>query len=390
MASLRLPRMCCPFRDDGTDLVLTSPVYHVTCGCSAVLGLLGLALGYRPTKGPIQSRPNGGRIRLASSMITTGLLVNSVLWLSLPDFLSNQTAWFPHVLCIVLSTWIHYFSCVLFWAFFCYSLEIAQLLSPNPTERFGRFLTFLCWGASSLVLLHGLLLLLSPNPTERCDSTQGLVLFHDVVLYIPLLLALLGSPFLLRRAIVRVPAVLKMHCGVYTSSERFRKQTLCRRLLGISGVFVACWIGNVLCDVVLLLVEVWGTPQAPRQMLAAARTLFVITGILNPAFCCVHSLAFYGWRSSSAPSVNQCGGTAAPHVTGEEEEGDEEHHLLMCGPPASGKLSIPNILQLMDSYSSMEFRCSALEINAVRLLGARDAMAAPSAGSELKPRHSNV
>ncbi|XP_073454118.1 G-protein coupled receptor 143-like [Aquarana catesbeiana] len=138
-----------------------------------------------------------------------------------------------------------------------------------------------------------------------------------------------------------------MHCAVYTSSERFRKHNLCRRLLGIYGAFLACWLGNVLCDFMLLLVEVLGTPQAPRQIQVAAQTLFVITGILNPVFCCVHSLAFFGWRSSSPPlCVKQCGGAAmeTPPATGEKEGGAAEEEYLLQGRSSahtSGKLSIP-------------------------------------------------
>ncbi|XP_072287274.1 G-protein coupled receptor 143-like [Pyxicephalus adspersus] len=395
MASLRLVRLCCPARDDGTDLVLTSPLYHTVCGCSAVLGLLALGLCYHPITS--QNRRMGVIILLGSSLLSAGLLLHSVLWLSLPDFLSNQTLWFPHLLCVALSTWIHYFCCVLFWAFFCYCLETAQLLSPNPSLRYGKLFSFLCWGASGLVVLSGLIMV-APSE-QRCDSKQGLVLFHDVILYIPLILALFVSPFLLRRAVVRVPSVLKMHCGVYTSSERFKKRNLCRRLLGIYGVFVACWLGNILCDFMLLLVELWGTQQTPRQIQVAALTVFVITGILNPAFCCMHSLAFFGWRNSSAPSVKKRAATAETSpATGEEEDDDDdgaqEKHRLLCRPSTSTeKLSVPNILQLMDSYSSMEFRCSTLEINAVRLLGMRDmtaSAAAPHTESELKPQHSEV
>ncbi|KAM5125852.1 G-protein coupled receptor 143-like [Mantella aurantiaca] len=390
MASLRLPRLCCPTRDDGTNLVLGSTIYHTICGCSALLGLLSLALCYRPTK--VQNQRMGGRLLLAGSMVTAGLLVNSILWLSLPDFLSNQSSWPPRVLCIVISTWIHYFSCALFWAFFCYSLEIAQLLSANPSERYGMLFTFLCWGFSSLLVLSGLLMMIPSE--ERCDSRQGLVLFHDVILYIPLLFALFGSPILLRRAIVRAASILKMRCGVYTSTERSRKRSLCRRLLGINGVFIACWLGNVLCDFTLLLVEILGTPQAPRQIKGAALTLFIITGILNPVFCGMHSLAFYGWRSSSAPSVNQSGGAAAETqpVSSEEEERAENEHLLLCSQSeqSSRELSVPILLQMMDSYPSMELRCSALEINAVRLLGTSDSMTASLTGSEPKSQHSSV
>ncbi|XP_075040577.1 G-protein coupled receptor 143-like [Mixophyes fleayi] len=335
----------------------------------------------------------GRTVLLASALVTAGILLHSILSLSVPDFLSSQTYGQSRILCIIISTWIHYFCSVLFWAFFCYSLEIDQLLRPNPSERLGSLCTFLCYGASSLLCLHGLLMLAIPSASQnRCDSKQGLVLLHDVLLYTPLLLALFGSPLLQRRAIAGVPAVLKMQCGVYTCSERFRKRSLCRRLMQISGTFIACWLGNILCDFLLLLVEIWGTSQPPRQLQVAAVTVLVITGILNPMFCSVHSLAFFGWRSSAC--VSQSSPAAeTPSGTGLEGENltlaEEEHPLLRTQSVESrGKLSFPNILQPMDSCTSVEFSCSALEINAVRLLGTRNSVPAPQAGSKFQPQHS--
>ncbi|XP_075115932.1 G-protein coupled receptor 143-like [Leptodactylus fuscus] len=384
MASLRLPRLCCPERDPGTDLVLGSERYHAICGASAFLGLISLAICYKCCNRR-QSRAisMGWRILLASTFVTSGLLLHSTLCLMAPDFLSSQS-WFSHFSCVFISTWIHFFCAVLFWAFFCYSLEIDQLFKPNPSERFGLLYSILCWGGSSLICLHGLLMLVVPSKFQnRCDSMHGLVQIHDVLLYIPLLMALLGSPYFLRRAIVGVPVLLKMQSGVYTSCERHKKQTLLRRLFQIFGTFIACWLGNVLGDFLLLLVEVSDTSEPPRQLQMAAFTTFVMMGILNPMFCCVHSLAFFGWRSSDAYVTQSSTVTETP--SGTREDPATEQQKLLSRPRSiktSGKPLFPNVVQLMDSCSSADFTCSPVEINAVRLLGAQDSPVLAEAGSK--------
>ncbi|XP_056397303.1 G-protein coupled receptor 143-like [Hyla sarda] len=325
-----------------------------------------------------------GAIEPRSDFKEAGLLLHSILSLIAPNFLTSQS-WLSHITCVFISTWIHYFCSVLFWAFLCYSLEVDQFFRPIPSKRFGLLYSSLCWGASSLMILHGVLMLVIPPESQnRCDSKNSLVLFHDVLLYIPLLLALFGSPVLLRRAIVGVPSYLKMQCGVYTCYERFKQHALCRRLFQITGTFIACWLGNVLCDIMLLLVEV--NSESPRQLQVAALTTFVIMGIMNPMFCCVHSLAFFGWRSSDACVTLSSTSAETPSMTSLDREDSalvEEENLLLRpkSVQATSILSYPNILQLMDSGSFVELTCSALEINAVRHLGKQDSPASCQTGS---------
>uniref|UniRef100_A0A8C5PP54 G-protein coupled receptors family 2 profile 2 domain-containing protein n=1 Tax=Leptobrachium leishanense TaxID=445787 RepID=A0A8C5PP54_9ANUR len=357
MASVHLLRMCCQARDPGTDLVMAfSPhLYHVLCASSGLLSLGGMVLcsllGHNRSKN--QTVKMGAKVRILTCNLLSGILLLSVLWLSAPDFMSDQTVWQARMLCIVISTWIHYFCCVLFWAFFCYSLEIVQLLSLNPTRRLSGTYTLLCWGISSLLCLQGLLMLVIPlKAGDRCDSVNSLVLFHDILVYVPLLLALCGSPLLLKKAMSTVPIVLRMQSGVYTCNERFRKRSLCKRLLQINGTFIACWIVNVLCDFLMFLLEIWGNSEPPRQLQAAARTAWVITGVLNPMFCGLHSLAYFGWKSSGEVGVSQSSALAEMPSAEGPSTPEEGKRLLKPEQPA-GRKSFPNILRLMDSWSAI-------------------------------------
>uniref|UniRef100_A0A6I8PY62 Uncharacterized XB5730431 n=1 Tax=Xenopus tropicalis TaxID=8364 RepID=A0A6I8PY62_XENTR len=290
---------------------------------------------------------------LAAECNIIGLLLRSLIWLCAPDFLSSQESWFPRAVCVLISTWILYFYSVLFWAFFCFSLEVAQLFSPNP-ERFRKLYAFVCWGAPSLLWLHGLLILVLPNtPEDSCDSKQGLVLFHDILVYVPFMLALLGSPLILRHAITKVPVVLRMRCGIYTSSERFREHNLCRRFFQICSAFITCWVCNIFCDFLLLLVETYGDTEPPQQMQMAALTTWVIMGIMNPMYCCLHSLVFLDWRSSGGGTLSHI--SAWDSGSNEDYSGsiEEKRHLLTTKQAqATVKMTLPNILKLMDSWAS--------------------------------------
>ncbi|XP_053569958.1 G-protein coupled receptor 143 [Bombina bombina] len=390
MASIHLSRMCCVNSDAGTELVkgFMPELYNALCLSGSLLGLLASGIWYicgDSREYSSRAVRMGGRIRVCGILATTGarifisspgILLRSILWLSAPDFSSNQTTWLSHTICILITAWIHYFCSVQFWSMFCYSLEVAQLFSPSPPDRLRRLYSFLCWGIPGLLWLHGVLTLLIPAlPQDSCSSDQSLVLFHDILIYIPFLLALLVSPLLLRRAVYAVSSVLRMQYGVYTCNERFRKQSFCRRLLRISGTFIACWLGNVVCDSLLIIFELWGDSAPPRQLQFAVLTAWIITGILNPIYCCLHSLAFYGGWCNAGRFLNQSSirSNAPSEITPESSQQgllEEEHQLLgMEQPQVTGKLSSPNILQVMDSWNSIGFSCSAVEINAVRLLG---------------------
>ncbi|NP_001089526.2 uncharacterized protein LOC734581 [Xenopus laevis] len=355
MASVRLPRMCCYVDDTGTSLVLgfKPTLCHSASVCSAVVGLgvMGFCYYRSYAKKEQQFVRMARTLNLATFLGTSGLLLRSLIWLCAPEFLFSQKTWFPRAVCVLISTWIHYFYSVLFWAFFCFSLEVAQLFSPNP-ERFRKLYAFVCWGAPSLLWLHGFLILGLPNtPEDSCDSKQSLVLFHDVLVYIPFMFALLGSPLLLRHTITKVPVVLRMRCGIYTSSERFREHSLRRRFIQICSAFITCWICNIVCDFLLLLVELHGGTQAPQQMKVAALTLWVIMGIMNPMYCCLHSLAFLDWRSGGTLGhISTCDSSSKEDYSGSLQE--KRHLLNTEQAQAIAKMTLPNISKLMDLWAS--------------------------------------
>ncbi|KAG8448252.1 hypothetical protein GDO86_015372 [Hymenochirus boettgeri] len=357
MATVRLTRMCCQVTDLGTSLIMgfRPEIFHGLIVCSAAIGITVMGICYYCSyaKKDQQSTRMGKTLNVASFLGTSGLLLRSIIFLSAPDFFPNQSAVFSHIVCVMISTWIHYFYSVLFWAFFCYSLEVVQLFSPSP-NRFRELYTFICWCVPSLLCLQGfLMLVISSGPENRCDSAQGFVLFHDIVIYIPFLLALVGSPFLLKHAMSKVPAVLKMQCGIYTSSERFRKQNLCRKCLQICSIFIGCWICNILCDFLLFLLEIQDGEETYPQIRVAALTTWVVMGIMNPMFCCLNYLAFFEWRISGGGNHSTIHARAEIFSDpGSREDHTvflEKQHLLSKGPPYTTQMmTLPKTSQMID------------------------------------------
>ncbi|XP_069469909.1 G-protein coupled receptor 143-like isoform X2 [Ambystoma mexicanum] len=356
MALLRTQRFCCPQRDPATELVLNfhPEVFHGLCLCSATLGLAGMLFQALPRHrrgyaelgcaSPEKRKPAlriGRMATLCCCLGNAGIVLRSVLWYTLWE---SPLDWLSRPLCIVLSTWIHYFYTALFCALFFYAVEMFLLL-----KRSGGV---------------------------RCDSLHGLVLFHEVVTYVPLLLALLGNPMLLARAFCAVTALLRKKMGSYTASERLRKRKVRARFLQITVTFTACWLVNVAAELLLLFLEVeppW-SEELLRVMQMAALTSWIMAAILNPFYGLLHSLAIYGWRGCALQCTlgrrlvmwTPLHGT--PHQEEDSDDWDCEEEFGF--EDLHGNVVVPPLQELVDSGTYLDFGGSAKEVNAIRLLGA--------------------
>uniref|UniRef100_A0A8C5RKW2 G-protein coupled receptors family 2 profile 2 domain-containing protein n=1 Tax=Laticauda laticaudata TaxID=8630 RepID=A0A8C5RKW2_LATLA len=288
-----------------------------------------------------------------------GILARSVLWLAAP--LGSMPS-----LCRLIVVWVQFGFSSHFWALFCYSLEAALLLQ-NPTSH--RSLTpygLLCWGLPAVQVLLGLLLLTKHQDTN-CSSHHGLAWILETVCYassfVPLSLVFLGSPLLFYKALQAVPALLRRGRGMQAAGEWHQQQELRRRFSSVMVAFAACWLANVLHELLLLLLELeplgkWGT----GQLRGAALTCWAVMIILNPLSGALLILAFSSWKSrwcsrkqapTWRPPVEISGG-------GLKENGPLPGRAL---EPAvgcwiePGPLEVSSLLVSFESSTSLDFLC---------------------------------
>uniref|UniRef100_A0A8C7E0P7 Uncharacterized protein n=1 Tax=Naja naja TaxID=35670 RepID=A0A8C7E0P7_NAJNA len=137
----------------------------------------------------------------------------------------------------------------------------------------------------------------------HCSSHHGLAWILETVCYassfVPLTLVFLGSPVLFYKALQAVPALLRRGRGMQAAGEWHQQQELRRRFMSVMVAFAACWLANVLHELLLLLLELeplgrWGTGQLLR---GAALTCWAVMIILNPLSGALLILAFSSWKS---------------------------------------------------------------------------------------------
>ncbi|KAJ6653536.1 hypothetical protein lerEdw1_009116 [Lerista edwardsae] len=377
--------------------------WHGLCLGSALLGLLGVLL-----LGALRRHKRGSRRapddRLATAralraaaiasgclgaaddaLLPAGILVRSVLWLAVPSGVASP-------LCILVLTWVQYWFAAHFWALFGYSLEAFLLLRSPAGHRSVALYHLLCWGLPATQCLPGLLLLLllplPPAADERCSASSGLAPILDGVplaaTYVPLALALLGSPVLFSRALRAVPALLRRGVGMYTAGERHREQQLHRKFVGITTAFAACWTPNVMNEALLLLELSWGQET---WLHGAALTCWTLMAVLNPLSGFLLALGF------SARGSNLCARQSVPTWRTTSDMGESSSRN--CSPlpepttdPALGFLGGPgmqeasSLLASLDSSTSMDFICAVPENSCIRPLhwGVREPQ------EELSPR----
>ncbi|XP_053129329.1 G-protein coupled receptor 143-like isoform X1 [Hemicordylus capensis] len=358
-------------------------LWHGLCLGSATLSLLGVALlkalrSHRHRRG--SCRASDGRLGTASALRraalssgclgTAGILLRSLLWLAPPSGLVCP-------LCILTLIWVQYCFVSHFWALFCYSLEAFLLLRDPTGHRSLTLYYLLCWGVSTIQFLPGLQLLMAP-PDARCSSHQPLAevlaVAHCAASYVPLTLVLLGSPVLFSRALAAVPALLQRDVGRYTASERRQQQQLRRRFLCIMATFVACWMANVVNEVLLLLERESLWRLETRHLLHdAALACWAMMAILNPLSGFLLMLVFSVRRRDSfvrrrRPTWGASGDTLEDSARNcdllSEATRDPAFGFLV----SPGMLEVSSLLASLDTSTSMDDFYSVAENSPVQPL----------------------
>ncbi|XP_058010649.1 G-protein coupled receptor 143-like [Ahaetulla prasina] len=288
---------------------------------------------------------------LGSFLGTAGILARSLLWLAAP--LGSVPP-----LCRLIVVWVQFGFSSHFWALFCYSLEAALLLQKPTSHRSLTPYCLLCWGLPAIQGLLGLLLLMKPQDMD-CSSHHGLAWILETVCYassfVPLTLVFLGSPVLFYKALQAVPALLRRVRGMQTAGEWRQQQELRSRLMSIMVTFAACWLANVLHELLLLLLELeplerWGIGQLLH---GAALACWAVMIILNPLSGALMILAFSSWKSmwwtrkqapTWRPSVEIPGGSRALEPA------------LGCRIEP-GPLEVSSLLISFGSSTSLDFLC---------------------------------
>ncbi|XP_039210808.1 uncharacterized protein LOC120313214 isoform X1 [Crotalus tigris] len=207
---------------------------------------------------------------------------------------------------------------------------------------------------------------MSQNGLSRkihCSSHHGLAWILETVCYasscILLTLVLFGSPVLFYKALQAVPALLRRGWGMQTAGEWHQQQELGRRFTSIMVALAACWLANVLHELLLLLLELeplerWGTGQLLH---GAALTCWAVMIILNPLSGALLILAFSSWKSRWCTRKREP--TWRPSVEIPESGpllGPASESALGCRIEP-GPLEVSSLLVSFGSSTSLDFLC---------------------------------
>ncbi|XP_003420675.2 G-protein coupled receptor 143 [Loxodonta africana] len=321
MASPRLATFCCPTRDAATQLVLSFQprAFHAlclgSCALRLVLGLLQL-LPPRRLACPAASAPLLASAPRASARILRaaaacdllgclGIVFRSAVWLGFPDFVENisevnGTDIWPAAFCVGSAMWIQLLYSACFWWLFCYAVD--AYLVTRRSSGLSTILLYhmMAWGLAALLCVEGGVMLYHPS-VSRCEKGLEHAIPHYITTYLPLMLVLVANPILFRKTVTAVASLLKGRQGIYTENERRMGAVIKIRFFKIMLVLIICWLSNIINESLLFYLEM--QPDISRGSLKyvriAAKTTWVIMGMLNPAQGFLLSLAFYGWTGCS-------------------------------------------------------------------------------------------
>ncbi|KAM9180619.1 G-protein coupled receptor 143 [Dugong dugon] len=321
MASPRLATFCCPTRDAATQLVLSFQprAFHALClgSCALRLGL-GL-LQLLPPRQP--ARPAAPALHLASfpqasSRILRaaaacdvlgclGIAVRSAVWLGFPDFVENVsevngTDIWPAVFCVGSAMWIQLLYSACFWWLFCYAVDAYLVIRRSAGLSTILLYHMMAWGLAALLCVEGGVMLYHPS-VSRCEKGLQHAIPHYVTTYLPLMLVLVANPVLFWKTVTAVASLLKGRQGIYTETERRTGAVIKIRFFKIMLVLIICWLSNIINESLLFYLEMQPDINGGslKYVRIAAKTTWVIMGMLNPAQGFLLSLAFYGWMGCS-------------------------------------------------------------------------------------------
>ncbi|XP_049622781.1 G-protein coupled receptor 143 [Suncus etruscus] len=318
MASPRLGTFCCATRDAATQLVLSFQprVFHALCLGS---GALRLALGLLqwpsqerrrcpagPSESPAASTrdPAASRILRAASACDLlgclGIAVRSAMWLGFPEFVErisevNGTDPWPSAFCVGSAVWVQFLYSAGFCWLFCYALDAYLVVRRSTGQSTMLLYHIMAWGLTLLLCVEGGLMLYSPS-VPRCERGLEYTVPHYVSTYLPLLLVLLANPILFGKTVAAVSSLLKGRQGVYTDTERRIASMLKTRFVKMMLVLIVCWVPNIINESLLFYLEMQTdvSTHSLKPPRIAAKTTWIILGILNPAHGFLLSLAIHG------------------------------------------------------------------------------------------------
>ncbi|KAM9576493.1 G-protein coupled receptor 143 [Trichechus inunguis] len=321
MASPRLATFCCPTRDAATQLVLSFQprAFHALClGSCALrlgLGLLQLLPPRRPAR-PAAPAPHLASFPQASSRILRaaaacdvlgclGIAVRSAVWLGFPDFVENVsevngTDIWPAVFCVGSAMWIQLLYSACFWWLFCYAVDAYLVIRRSAGLSTILLYHMMAWGLAALLCVEGGVMLYHPS-VSRCEKGLEHAIPHYVTTYLPLMLVLVANPILFWKTVTAVASLLKGRQGIYTETERRTGAVIKIRFFKIMLVLIICWVSNIINESFLFYLEMQPDINGGslKYVRIAAKTTWVIMGMLNPAQGFLLSLAFYGWMGCS-------------------------------------------------------------------------------------------
>lgn len=221
-----------------------------------------------------------------------GIIIRSCLWLhkKYPGPRDKAYGDFKHIFCGVSSVWVQYcFLAGVFWHL-CYSIEAYMVSHGTTSSRW--MLHIIGWVCPSFFVGLGTFIAYSPG-FSSCgaqDPVEMGVLY--ILILVPVIIVFLLNTAIFYKASASVKRSLIHHFGRYSTEERKTVDGIKTKFILFSITYLICWLPNLLesilinvlnqksssvvlvmlvlesvlnpCEVLLLIMVLWGCPPAVR------------------------------------------------------------------------------------------------------------------------------